>query len=624
MRIPNSICLAVLLGGFLCLWPLETARGQRLLPGPEQNTLANAPNGVGAKKVAVIMFRFSNSPAHPLTPTQIRQQLFLNSDSTNAYFESVSFNTMSLTGNLRADGDVFGSYTLQVPGSQTTDLIGLTGTLMAQAQKDGFVRASYDAILYCYPWILGRRSVYFGSSSAELNGWNRIAAAHELMHILGVDHANGLRATVNGSPSAIGDEFTIAGYGDPFDLQGGGGGFRHPNAYFKARMGWLQVSNFMTLPMDRSATKTYSLRPINASSSELQCLRIPVPRGRIPLTFGWGAAATQVDLYYYLEFRRPSAFESTSSNSDVFKGVSIRLGTDIGTNHFTMLIDSSPSTSTFDDAPLTVGQIFEDPVAGVTIRTVSTDASVAQVEVTTTGSAVASQGPHMLWSRTDGTASLWRLRGNGSHHSHRYYGPYLGMTASSYQRSDASTAKMLWSRADGLAKIWTLDAKDNVVSVKTYGPYNNWTARSYQRLPDGTARLLWSRNDGKCSIWRLNANDDYAGVKQYGPYLNWTARSYQRLPDGTARLLWSRTDGKGNIWRLNSNDDYTGVTQFGPYLDWTATDYERLPDGTARLIWNRSSDRLVSVWTLNGGDGYVTHRYHGPYHDWSAESFSAR
>jgi len=55
----------------------------------------------------------------------------------------------------------------------------------------------------------------------EMDGMNRVAAAHEMFHVLGLDHANGLRCTQNGSPVAIADDFTSVSYGDPFDNQGG-------------------------------------------------------------------------------------------------------------------------------------------------------------------------------------------------------------------------------------------------------------------------------------------------------------------------------------------------------------------------------------------------------------------
>ena len=98
-----------------------------------------------------------------------------------------------------------------------------------------------------------------------------------------------------------------------------------------------------------------------------------------------------------------------------------------------------------------------------------------------------SLGPHLLWSRTNGAASLWTIDSSGKYISHRYYGPIPDLTAMDYQRfvpgffcvlvpSCSPSAKMLWARNDGLAIIWDLDQNDNVVSLRRYGPFDGWTS----------------------------------------------------------------------------------------------------------------------------------------------------
>ena len=86
---------------FLLVSPALMAR-ERLLPGSEQNPNAAAPDGLGAKKVAVILFNFSNDPVEPYTPGWVRQRLMTDPDSTNLYFREVSFGALELTGHLRA------------------------------------------------------------------------------------------------------------------------------------------------------------------------------------------------------------------------------------------------------------------------------------------------------------------------------------------------------------------------------------------------------------------------------------------------------------------------------------------------------------------------------------------
>ena len=64
----------------------------------------------------------------------------------------------------------------------------------------------------------------------------------------------------------------------------------------------------------------------------------------------------------------------------------IRLSSDAGvpiwspTN--TKLVDTTPGTSSYLDAPLTVGQTLTDPVSHISITTLSVDASGASIRVT--------------------------------------------------------------------------------------------------------------------------------------------------------------------------------------------------------------------------------------------------
>src|SRR5262245_11741590 len=71
----KSVFALIALFAFFSLSPL--AHGQRLLPGPERNTLARAPNGLGAKKVAAILFNYADNPGNqPITPADTRRRLF--------------------------------------------------------------------------------------------------------------------------------------------------------------------------------------------------------------------------------------------------------------------------------------------------------------------------------------------------------------------------------------------------------------------------------------------------------------------------------------------------------------------------------------------------------------------
>jgi Protein of unknown function (DUF1566)/Viral BACON domain len=50
----------------------------------------------------------------------------------------------------------------------------------------------------------------------------------------------------------------------------------------------------------------------------------------------------------------------------------------------------------------------------------------------------------------------------------------------------APTPTLLWSGSDGRASIWTMDMDANKTSEMFYGPYPGWTPKSYHKNSDGT------------------------------------------------------------------------------------------------------------------------------------------
>jgi len=133
--------------GFFNLAPL--AHGQRLLLGPEKNTLANAPNGLGMKKTAAILFNCDNNPGdRPFSPDDARHRLFTDPDSTSKFLFSVSFGQLAIVGNFRRDGDVFGWFSVPCPGGSTGFR---TADINRMAQAAGFNEANYDVVYYIHP-----------------------------------------------------------------------------------------------------------------------------------------------------------------------------------------------------------------------------------------------------------------------------------------------------------------------------------------------------------------------------------------------------------------------------------------------------------------------------------------
>jgi hypothetical protein len=577
------------LAGLLAFLSLASlAYGQRLMPGPEQNTLAASPNGLGAKRVAAVLFNFADNPVRPISAEDTRRQLFTDSDSTNAFVNEVSFGQLSMVGHLRSDGDIFGWYTLPLTGSATDKHTpSRVAEINRMAQADGFNVANYDVIFYIHPFMnSGWAGQAYGGSSGkeiEMDGMNRQAAAHELFHILGLDHANGIRCTQNGVPAAIADNFTIVGYGDPFDSQGANG-YRHPNAYFKARMGWFMTYNFRTLARGSNQTHTLQIAPIERPSSGLLCVRIPIPSNRIRLQYPWGADPNTVELFYYLEYRQPSTYDPYSPGDPVVNGVSIRLGTDIDTNHMTMLVDTSPETADFNDAPLTVGETFRDAFSGVTIRTLATSSAGATVEITL------SESGNLLWYKHEGQGdgvSRW-ANGSGGRVGHGWQ-DFLSVfsTDDGVIYGIKPNGDLLWYKHEG--------REDGV---------NRWAKGSGAVVGNGWAgfRSVFAASDGV--IYAINTSGELLWFKHDG----WTDGTRRWANSGAPRVVGRGWGGIRSIFAAGDGVIYA----IGTYGDLLWYKHEGRTDGTVRWA-NSGAPRLVgrgwggtrSVFAASGGVIYA-------------------
>jgi hypothetical protein len=93
--------------------------------------------------------------------------------------------------------------------------------------------------------------------------------------------------------------------------------------------------------------------------------------------------------YLYLEFRQPfGAYDNFSATAAGVKGVSIRIAPDKPTRVQSLLLDMTPSTTTFEDAPLAVGRSFTDPLSGVTLTTTAVSSAGATVSIRFAGTSL--------------------------------------------------------------------------------------------------------------------------------------------------------------------------------------------------------------------------------------------
>src|SRR5207302_3193973 len=73
---------------------------------PSTSSTAPTTPATGARKVAVVLFNFSNDTTQPYTPAFVGGVAFTNTNSVAAYYAENSW------GQLTLNGDVFGWYTI--------------------------------------------------------------------------------------------------------------------------------------------------------------------------------------------------------------------------------------------------------------------------------------------------------------------------------------------------------------------------------------------------------------------------------------------------------------------------------------------------------------------------------
>ena len=253
-----------------------------------------------------------------------------------------------------------------------------------------------------------------------------------------------------------------------------------------------------------------------------------------------------------------------------------------------------------------------------TIRVTAPGATGSPVDVTVTQTLMPT--PTLLWSGSDGRASIWTMDMDANKTSEMFYGPYPGWTPKSYHKNSDGTANMLWGHTDGYVSLWMMNASGDPTSMSYYGPYPGWTAKSYHRNSDGTANMLWGRTDGYVALWMMDVSGNPASTSYYGPYPGWTVTCYHGNSDGTANMLWVRTDGYVCLWMMNASGDPTSMSYYGPYEGWTAKSYYRNSDGTANMLWAENTGR-ASIWMMDTSGNRTSEMLYGPYEGWTAQDY---
>lgn len=334
------------------------------------------------KKVAVFLFNFHDDVREPYSLDYARGVYFTNANSVNAYYQEASFAQWDLQGKIRPDGDVYGWFTVPYSYTDSCDYNNWANNVLSQATNQGIETSGYDNRAFVFPqatqcnWsglaTLGGSSSWIAANTSIHPG----VVAHELGHNYRLHHASTYNCTVDGQRVTIShttSNCTQSEYGDPFDTMGNATVYKHFDAKKKGQTGgsaptWLSTANIQTV----STSGTYILRPIEFSSTGIQSLRIW--RDVNPLgTLG---------RYYYLEFRQPSVFDNFAASAPVVSGVSLRLSGEYSATDRSLLLDTTPQTTTYTDAALALGQTFSDPENNLNITTTGISPQGAEVHIT--------------------------------------------------------------------------------------------------------------------------------------------------------------------------------------------------------------------------------------------------
>jgi M6 family metalloprotease-like protein len=350
---------------------LVAAGGSQQVSGPSAPTIA----ATGTKRVAIVLFNFSNDSSEPYTPAFAAGVAFTNPNSVAAYYAETSHGQLSLSG------DVFGWYT--IPESNANCATSAwASSANATAAAAGVDLSAYDNVVYAFPattcgWsgqaqLPGRSSWLTGAGAMTLR-----VMAHELGHNFGTHHASALNCNEGGvrvALSASSTNCTTSEYGDPFTVMGSSTSYQHSN-YSRGNFGWLQTADTVTV----TAAGDYTLNPIeSADVAGVDSLMVARTSGT----------------FLTLEFRQPLApFDTFPATSPVATGVSVRVTSGYSVKAQSLLVDSTPLTTSLGDAALIAGRTLVDPLSGVSITTLSTSSTGAIVRVAFGASPTATASP---------------------------------------------------------------------------------------------------------------------------------------------------------------------------------------------------------------------------------------
>jgi hypothetical protein len=364
--------------------PNNSTGGTGTTPSP------TLPNTFGEQRTVVLLVNFQDNPIEPYTLDYARSVVFATTNN---------FNLENSFGQTWLTGDVYGWFTIPL-SSTVCDYPTLATYAQQAATEAGANLSAYNRYIYAFPtnacnWM-GLGTVGGNPSQAWIKGdFDLQVVAHELGHNFGLMHSNAWEC----GTTTLGDSCTHLEYGDVVDTMGtllSG----HFNAFQKERLGWL---NSGVLPPITTVQTDgiYTLDPYASAGAHPKALKILKSID----------ATTDKKTWFYVEVRRPLGYDSfVSRYSNLLSGVIVHTGSE-ATGNSSYLLDMTPTTSSWFDPALPVGQTFLDLDSGVTIAPLSvgdTGAVVSVSFVSSLGVSVASTQASYTRNQTVSiTTTVW-------------------------------------------------------------------------------------------------------------------------------------------------------------------------------------------------------------------------
>ena len=355
-----------------------------LPPAGSTFPLAPSPATEGLKRLLFIRVDFSDLPGELLTTNRAAE---LTRELHRFYQES----SYGRSGFLEIGAGSAVTPVFRMPRTATSygsndDAGDLRSDALTAAANAGYILDNYDYDITCLRSVAGfdwSGLGMIGAPGAWIRGTSSLGVtAHELGHNYGLRHAN---FWDTGGTSITGAGTSIE-YGDKFDTMGAASaGNNHFNARYKRLLGWLKEGEY-TVATTNGTYRIYAHDQTNAVTGS-RGLQI------------FANARTN----YWVEFR-----QKFTGNRWLVNGVGVRWTGRGG--EASLLLDTTPgSPREKDDASITLGRTFSDPISGIHITPLQKGGSnPAWIDVAVQRGAFSGNRPpqiHLTASASTGTTA---------------------------------------------------------------------------------------------------------------------------------------------------------------------------------------------------------------------------